>query len=709
MAYVMGIDTGGTFTDGFLADEAGILFAAKSPSTPHDFSLGFLNVVDELAAVVGISTPELLGNTDYIVHGTTSTLNALVTGNVSKVGFMTTQGHADSISIMNVEGRYAGLDAEEIQNMANTSKPPALVPRQLIEEINERIDYKGAEIVCLDEGGVRQATRRLIDKGVEALAVSFLWSFSNPAHEHRVRDIIGEIAPDLYVALSSDVSPRIREFPRSATTIVNTQVAPILRGYLYPLEDELRGRGFDGSLLVMQGSGGCVRAREAPRHAVTTLGSVLTGGLVGCANLGRILNHDNVISTDIGGTTFLVGLLVDGKPVSTNTVVINQYLISSSMVDVHTIGAGGGAIAWLDQGGNLRVGPDSAGAHPGPACYDEGGERPTLTDADLVLGIINPDYFLGGKKPLSVASAKASIKKHIADPLGMSVSDAAAAIYAIQNAQAADLVRKVVVNSGRDPRDFVLYAFGGAGPMHCASYAADLGVIEVLVPLGSTAAVFSAYGLASSDIVLTRERSQPENFPPDPQQLQDIFSDLERELSAYLDEQGLSFTDVTYEREVDVRYTMQLAEVTTPVPAGELDAEKVDSIGQSFEALYAELYGKDAGYRDAGMQLITYRMRVRGRLPIRPELPHAERKPASAQARGSRDVFLDIRRGFERTAIYDYLDLGPGDTLKGPAVVEAPTTTVAIPFGCDARVDELGNLRITYVATVNGSEKEKLA
>ena len=700
MAYVMGVDTGGTFTDGFVASDGGQLYAAKTPSTPPDFSRGFLNVIDELAATIGISTAALLADTSYIVHGTTSTLNALVTGDVCKVGFLTTKGHADSIAIMNVEGRYAGLDTEEIQNMAGTNKPPTLVPRQRIVEINERIDYKGAEVVRLDEDDVRAATHHLLAAGVDAIAVSYLWSFRNPAHERRTRELIAEIAPALYVALSCEVSPRIREFSRSATTIVNTQIAPRLRAYLLPLEDELRARGLSGSLLVMQGSGGCVSAREAPRHAVTTLGSVLTGGIVGCTNLGAVLGHRNIISTDIGGTTFLVGLVIDGLPVSTTTVVINQYSISSSMVDVHTIGAGGGAIAWIDQGGNLRVGPNSAGAHPGPACYGAGGERPTLTDANLVLGILNPDYFLGGRKQLSLALAQQALAKFIAEPLGMSVTDAAAAVYAIQNAQAADLVRKVVVNSGRDPRDFVVYSFGGAGPMHCASFAADLGVAEVLVPLGSTAAVFSAYGLASSDIVLNAERSQPENFPPAPARLQAIFCALEAELATQLTDQGLSFTKVSFEREVDVRYTMQMAEVTTPIGAGPLDEAAILAIGEAFESRYAQLYGKDAGFRDAGMQFITYRVRARGCLPIRPELPRCEKRPTAAQPRATRPVFLDVRRGFEPTDIYDYRDLGLDDALRGPAIVEAPTTTVAIPRGCDATLDRLGNLVIRYAASV---------
>jgi N-methylhydantoinase A len=696
MSYVIGVDTGGTFTDGFVAHDNGRLASAKSPSTPPDFSQGFLNVIDELACELGITTAKLLRETRYIVHGTTSTLNAVVTGDVAKVGFLTTRGHADSISMMNLEGRYAGLGPDEIQNMARTNKPDPLVPRDRVFEIDERIDYKGAVIVTLDEVGLRSAVKELIAMEVEAIAVSFLWSFRNAAHELRAREIIREEAPDLYVALSSEVSPRIREYTRSATTIINTQVGPVLHNYLTPLESELRKRGFAGALLIMQGSGGCVRASDAPAHAVSTLGSVLTGGVVGCVHLAEALGHRNVVSTDIGGTTFLVGLVLDGKPATTTTTTLHQHQINTSMVDVHTIGAGGGAIAWVDAGGNLRVGPRSAGARPGPACYGEGGSLPTVTDADLVLGIVNPDNFLGGRKRLHKDLAAEAIRRHVAEPLGLSVDEGAAAIYAIQNAQTADLVRKVVVNSGYDPRDFVVYSFGGAGPVHCASYSADLGVSEVVVPLGSTAAVFSAYGLAASDIVLTSETSAPDNFPVPSGRLNNVFSDLEAELRQRIAEQGLEFTEVVFEREADIRYAMQLAEVSTPVPSGDLDDNAVQEVAAQFEALYERLYGKGTGFADAGLQVITYRVRAIGRLPTRPTLPELSRERRVPLLYVTRKVFLDVRHRWQDTHIYDYRDLWVGAVIEGPAVVEAPTTTVAIPRGCAGEVDRLGNLVLSY-------------
>jgi N-methylhydantoinase A len=704
MSYVIGIDTGGTFTDAFVASQDQRLASAKTPSTPPNFAQGFLKAIDDLAAELGIHVEQLLNETDYIVHGTTSTLNALVTGDVAKVGFLTTIGHGDSIRIMNLEGRYAGLGSELIQKMAQTAKPAELVPRERSFEVNERIDYNGAVIVALDENQVRDAIRELLTQGTEAIAVSYLWSFRNPEHELRTREIILEEAPELYVALSSEVSPRIREYSRSVTTVMNTQVGPKLGAYIEPLELELRNRGLVGKLLIMQGSGGCVTSNDAPKHAVSTIGSVLTGGVVGCIRMARSLGTKNVISTDMGGTTFLVGLIVDGKAVSATSTVLNQYTVSTPMVDVHTIGAGGGAIAWLDVSGNLRVGPRSAGARPGPVAYGDGGTEPTVTDADLVLGIINPYNFLGGKKTLSVELAREAIRKTIADPLGMTVEDAASAIYAIQNAQTADLVRKVVVNSGHDPRDFSLYAFGGAGPMHCASYSADLGVKEVVVPLGATSAVFSAYGLATSDIVLTSERSQPAAMPVAPDEITEIFGALEAELEARLATQGLEFSDITFEREADIRFTMQMAEVSTPVPLGILGIEDVKSVADKFERLYESLYGEGSGFPDAGLQVITYRVRAIGKLAVQPELPPHLVGSGEPESSGSRDVFLDISSGRAPATIYDYRALGAGHTITGPAIVEAPTTTVALPSGTVATVDRLGNLVIRFTPAFDSKE-----
>lgn len=697
MAYVIGVDVGGTFTDAVLDDESGTIVAAKSPSTPADYSRGVLDVLDLLAEQVGRPLEEVLADTHHVAHGTTSSLNALVTGNVPPVGYLTTKGHRDSIYIMNVEGRYLGRSQHELQNVMAQEKHPGLVPKRHALEVTERVDRDGTIIVPLDEDEARAAIRTLLDAGVRAIAVSLLWSFRNPAHEQRIRELVHEIDPDVYVALSSEVSPRIREFARNATTIMSTQIGPGLRDYLSNLEGALRERNLAGPLLVMQSNGGAIAAHEAPANAISTVGSVLTGGVVGSVALGQQLGHRNIIATDVGGTTFLAGLVVAGEPVRSTTTVINHHPINAPTLRVEAIGSGGGAIAWLDDGGNLRIGPHSAQAVPGPACYDQGGTEPTNTDANLVLGILSERGLLGGRKPLSLELARRAIDTKIATPLGLSVEQAAAAIYTVQNAQTGDLLRKTVVEAGHDPREFVLYAFGGAGPAHCAGYAAEIGVDEVVVPLGSVASAFSAYGLASSDIVLSAELSDPMFVPFDPQRAEQNFAQLEDQVRDALKRQGVEFATVELHREIDMRYTMQLAEVTTPIAAGALDANAIEAAAAGFEERYAELYGKGSGFREAGIQAITFRVRGVGILPFSPKLPHVPAAdtsdPVDAQF-SSRLVCLDAATGYADTAIYDYRKLRAGHVLHGSAVIEVPTTTVVVPGGATGTIDTLGNLTI---------------
>ncbi|WP_236789597.1 hydantoinase/oxoprolinase family protein [Amycolatopsis sp. GM8] len=695
MAYVIGVDVGGTFTDAVLDDDAGTVLAAKSPSTPPDYSKGVLDVLELLAEQLGRTLPEMLAETHHIAHGTTSSLNALVTGNVPPVGFLTTKGHRDSIFIMNVEGRYLGRSPHELQNVLGQAKDHTLLPKRHALEVTERIDRDGQVVVTLDEDEARAAIRTLLDDGVRAIAVSLLWSFRNPQHERRLRELVAEQDPDVFVALSSEVSPRIREFARNATTIMSTQIGPGLRDYLTTLENSLRENRLSGPLLVMQSNGGAVAAPEAPATAISTIGSVLTGGVVGSVALGRQLGHRNIISTDVGGTTFLAGLVVDGEPVRDTTTVINHHPINVPTLRVDAIGSGGGAIAWLDAGGNLRIGPHSAQAVPGPACYGNGGTEPTNTDANLVLGILPERGLLGGRKPLSLELARQAIETRIAKPIGLSVEEAAAAIYTVQNAQTGDLLRKTVVEAGHDPRNFVVYAFGGAGPAHCARYAAEVGVDEVVVPLGPVASAFSAYGLASSNIALAAELSDPTVVPFDPARAEQNFHDLEKQVREGLDRQGVRFATVELYREIDMRYSMQLAEVTTPVADGPLDMASIENAAAAFEDSYAALYGKDAGFREAGIQAITFRVRGIGVLPFNPELPAI---PAAATsdpvAAHRRPVCLDAATGYVDTPVYDYRELRAGHRLEGPAIVEVPTTTVVVPGGTTGTVDSLGNLII---------------
>lgn len=698
MGYVIGVDVGGTFTDAVLDDDAGHLVAAKAPSTPPDYSQGVMDVLAVLAENLGEPLEQMLANTHHVAHGTTSSLNALVMGNVPPVGFITTQGHRDSIFIMNVEGRYLGSSPDQLQNVLGQDKQHALIPKRHAVEVVERLDRDGTVVVPLDEDSVRAAVQDLVDQGIRSIAVSLLWSFKNPEHERRVRDIALEVDPDLFISLSSEISPRIREFSRSATTIMSGQIGPGLRDYLGTLEERLRADGLQGPLLVMQSNGGAIAAAEAPATAISTVGSVLTGGVVGAVSLAEQLGHKNVISTDVGGTTFLVGLVVDGEPVRTSTTIINHHPINVPTLEVHAIGSGGGAIAWIDQGGNLQVGPRSAQSVPGPACYGAGGTEPTNTDANLVLGILPESGLLGGRKALDVEAAREAIRVKIAEPLGLSVEDAAAAIYAIQNAQTGDLLRKTVVEAGHDPREFVLYAFGGAGPAYCASYAAEVGVDEVVVPLGPVASAFSAYGLAASDIVLAQEVSDPGFMPMPADRVQAHYEGLEARLLESLERQGLKFERTELARSMDLRYSMQLAEVSVPVASGDLDEQAMLDTMAAFDRRYAELFGEGTGFSAAGVQAITFRVRATGVLPFTPRFPELEAgdgaDPASA-LHTTRRVCLDAQVGYTDTPVYDYRLLRQGHVIAGPAVVEVPTTTVVVPPGMTGTVDHLGNVVIS--------------
>ncbi|KAA0109825.1 hydantoinase/oxoprolinase family protein [Mycolicibacterium sp. P1-5] len=698
MSFVIGIDVGGTFTDAVLDDGAGTLIAAKAPSTPPNYSVGVLETLDELAAQLEITTSAMLANTHHIAHGTTSSLNALVMGNVPDVGFIATKGHRDSIFIMNVEGRYLGRGPHELQNPITHNKRHTLLPKHLAHEVTERIDRDGNIVVALDEQECRDRIRVLVGHGVRAIAVSLLWSFRNAQHEHRIKELIHEVDPGVFVALSSDVSPRIREFARHSTTIMSTQVGPGLRDYLEHLQGELKARGLTGPLLVMQSSGGAVAAEEAPAQAISTVGSVLTGGVIGSMALAKQLGHSNVIATDVGGTTFLAGLIVGGEPVRDSVTVINHHPINVPTLKVDAIGSGGGAIAWVDAGKNLRIGPKSAQAVPGPACYDQGGTEPTNTDANLVLGILPETGLLGGKKALSKERAREAIRTRIAEPLGLTVEEAAAAIYAAQTAQTGDLLRKTVVEAGKDPRDFVLYAFGGSGPAFCAAYASALNIREVVVPLGAVASAFSAFGLASSDVVVTREMSDPAFAPFDPKSVERVFKDLEEQARSGIKRQNLTFDRVDTRREIDMRYAMQLAEVPVELPNHTDLTQALQEVVARFERKYAELYGEGTGFREAGIQSITYRVRSTGVLGTAAQLPPLARASSGDSAvaiKETRPVSLDLNIGFVETPVYDYSKLGAGHVIHGPAIIEVPTTTVVIPPKRTGTVDHLGNLIIT--------------
>lgn len=686
---VVGVDTGGTFTDCVAIDSEGGLTIGKAPSTPADFGEG---VVASVRRTLAKGDGGLLTEAVGFLHGTTVTINALLTRTGARVGLLTTRGHRDALFFMRVTGRVAGLAPDELFDFPKTSKPAPLVPKHLVEEIDERVDYKGAVIVPLHEERARASIRRLLDQGVEAIAISLLWSFRNDAHERRLRALVSELAPDLPVSVSSEIVPKIGEYERTATTVVNSYTLPLTSRYVDRLERRLAAEGREGPFLVMQSAGGVMTAAETASSPVRTVNSGPAGGIIAARFLGQLVGHENVICTDVGGTSFDVGLIVDGDPLMTPTQIVDQYTLLLPSVDVVSIGAGGGSIAKVVGGARLAVGPESAGAEPGPACFGLGGERPTVTDADVVLGTIDPDYFLGGQIKLDPLRAERAIHEHVAEPLGMSVPEAAAGIVEIGNAHMADLVRKTTVERGFDPRDFVLYAYGGAGPTHATGYGRDTGARAIVVPFGGLGPVFSAFGIAIADLVRVGEYSDPQVSPFDVGRVARGFRRLAEELGGELRESLRG--DVRFGYAAEMRYLKQVFEVTVPVDLARLEQRRSEGFVEDFERRYQQIYGKGSGFVGAGVELVTYRVTATAAPLSKPRLEPAEETAGGPEeaSRGHRPVYWPAAGDYVDTPAYEGELLRPGHRIEGPAVIEERATSMPIYQGQSVEVDAYGNL-----------------
>lgn len=689
MPYVIAVDSGGTFTDTIVADAGGRITAAKAASTPDDFSRGVFDSVSNAAAQLGLSPAELLSRTSLFAHGTTVATNALLTRSGAKTGLITTLGHEDAIIIGRTIQKAAGRSESEITQLARLDKADPIVPRPLIKGVRERVDYAGQVIIPLNEADVQWAVDELIAAGCEGIAVSLLWSFMYPEHERRVREVIHARHPDIFVSLSHELAPVIKEYERTATTAINAYVGLATGSYLRSLADQLQASGFQHEPVIMQSSGGVAPVTEAQSRAATLLASGPAGGVIGAVALGQALGYPNLITADVGGTSFDVGLVVDNEPQFSLTPVFSQYHTILPSIDIASIGAGGGSIAWLEPTTNLlKVGPHSAGAVPGPASYGVGGEEPTVTDANVVLNRLNPDFFLGGQRQLYPELARQVIEKKIARPLGMSVEEAALGIVDILDAQMADLVRKVTIRRGYDPREFALLAFGGAGPLHVGAYARDVGVKDIIIP--AHASEFSAWGIVVSDLIYLRQTSDPMIAPFDPARLNGIYDGLESVVRHGLHTGGIEDQDITMLRSIDMRYRGQIHEVRVPVPTKFLDDEDLNQVQADFERIYNRKYGEGASYRQAGIEARTYQVRGMGRLPK----PTWERQEAgladpSEALKEERETYF--KGGFLATPVYSYEKLRAGHRVLGPAIIEAIDTTILVHPGQTLRVDEYGN------------------
>lgn len=685
---VIGIDTGGTFCDLVLIDDDGRPSVHKSPSTPSENSEGVFNVLD--VAQSSIADKDLYAEVNSLALGTTIATNTVVTHTGSKIGLITTRGHGDMLAIMRVNGRVAGRPLGEIQNYSVTDKPAPIVPKALIVELDERIDAEGEVIVPLSIEQVEAAVDKLVDVGVKAIAVSLLWGFLNPAHEKAVAEVIAARHPHVFVSLASDLSRRLGEYERTEAAVVNGYVAATVQSYLDKVSNGLRTRGLGSLPYIMHTAGGVGTEASARNRPITTLFSGPAGGIVASKKVCEAAGYDNVICADVGGTTFDVGLIVNGRATLRNTTVIDQRVMYCSTIDVVSIGAGGGSIASVDPvTKRLLVGPQSAGSQPGPACYGRGGRSPTVTDANLILGYMDPDRFLGGRFKLDREAAIDALVEHVGAPLGVSAEDAAIGIFSIVNAKMADLVRKVTVERGLDPRDFVLCAYGGLGPLHAPFYGQDLNVKAIMVPLGELSSVFSAYGIATADLMHVRELSLNLREPFGHDVLAATFNHLATAADTELERDGITKADRVVRRFIEVRYVGQLNDITVEVP---------DVIGSSFdirgrfEELYVEAFGPGAAWKTAPIEVVGCRLEAIGK---RPQFALAELAIADAiRPHSTRRVFWPQSRGYVETPIFDGKALLSGAEIVGPAVVEFPTTTIVVPPGWSSKTDRIGNLML---------------
>jgi N-methylhydantoinase A len=683
----IGVDIGGTFTDCVVVDAAGERTIAKALTTRSRLADGVLDALAVAAGELGVTRSELLGRTEMFVHGTTVATNAVITRTGVKTGLITSRGHEDSLLIGKVFSKRAGLAERDIVRSSRLDKPMPIVPPELIHGVSERVDAEGEIVVPLNEDEALRAIDALAAAGVEAVAVSLLWSFVNDRHEQRVRELLAERAPDVFVSLSCRLAPVLGEYERTATTALSAYVGPIVASYLGGLEARLQEEGLERPIYVMQASGGLTSVEDASARPIVTLDSGPTGGILGAQYLSRLFDEPNVICTDVGGTSFDVGLIMDGEIPLDPEPVVSQYSLRVPKVGVRSIGAGGGSIGWVDPGGLLRVGPQSAGSRPGPACYGLGGADATVTDADLVLGYLDPDRFLGGRMALDRDLALAALAR-LGARLSMEPEEVAVGIFRIINAHMADLIRKATIEQGHDPRECVLIAYGGAGPTHAAFYGRDINVKAIVIPPRSTA--FSAEGMLTCDVVHTEQGARFVAAPfsdADFARLTEDFERLEERVLRQFAQEGSASGDVSLTREVAVRYRKQSHTLTVDVDPGRLTVDAAAPIRARFERRYGAMYGEGALLGSAGIELEAQTVSGVRDVPPPPLRAHELTSgDGSAAMQGERPAYFGPD-GFVDTPVFDGTALRAGEIIRGPAVIQRMGDSVVVPGGFRAEVD----------------------
>ena len=682
MTFRIGIDVGGTFTDFVLVRPDGSIRLSKSPTTPRDQSEGVITGIEQLARGEHLSLSELLDDTAVIVHGTTTADNTLIEMSGAVTGLITTQGHRDEIELRR------GYK-EDIWDPA-LPPPPQIAQRRRRIGVPERLDYEGKVLVPLDEDAVRAALRRLKKLGTESLAVVFMFSFINPKHEKRVRKILQEECPGISVSLSHEVMPSAPEFERTSTTLVNAYVAPRIERYLGRLVERLRGAGYQHELLVMQSNGGIMTPEYITHRPVTVLSSGPTGGVIAACAVASTAKMSDFVCADMGGTSYDVCLIRGGQPeIKSGWNWHHRYLVGLPMVDVQSIGAGGGSIASVIAG-SLQVGPQSAGAEPGPICYDRGGAAPTVTDANLLLGYLNADDFCGGSMRLKTDGLREALADQIGKPLRLSAVEAAHGVFRLVNANMANAIRRISAQRGVDPRALTMVVYGGNGPVHATAQARELGIGTVLVP--KTSPAFSALGLLLSDHVVDEMRAY---ITPvgraEIDRVNALFVEMEHAARAVLAARPGSRTRVELRRFAHLCYPGQTFDIAVPVAGrnGLLGSRDLAATVERFHALHEELHTYAS--RDEEPILRSVRLTAVG-VTDKPNIPTFSRSTSRPPIKGRRKAFFDGR--FVVTPIYDGSSMRAGHRVKGPAVIEEPFTTIVLHPEQEATLDRHGNYRI---------------
>jgi N-methylhydantoinase A len=678
----VGIDIGGTFTDLFVVEGDGAGRIYKSPTTPHDPSEGLLTGLTKAADAVGESLEEFLGGVSTIVHGTTIATHAVLTRQGAKTGFVTTRGFRDLLNMRR------GI--RDRQNDSKYAPPVPLVPRNLVATVRERIDVSGNELMELHEDDVRAAAQLFREQDVEAVAISYLWSFLDPSHEQRTAEILREELPGVFVTMSHEVLPQIRAYERHSTTVLNAFVGPKLQNYLANIKRQLADRGFGGTLLIVQSNGGVMSPEIASEMAVNALMSGPAAAPEAALQYARRHGSQDVITVDMGGTSFDVALVRGGEPLLTSDSEIGGYRVALPMLDIHTVGAGGGSLVWVDSGGILRVGPQSATATPGPACYGRGGENPTTTDADLLMGYLNPDLFGDGAFTLDVEASRKAVEEKVARPLGLSVPEAVEGIYRVVNATMAEAVNAVSVKRGFDPREFTLVVAGGAGPIHAVPIAQELGISRIIVPRESS--VFCAVGTLLTDLKHLYARTFVSDTDAlDLRRVSQVYREMRDEAITTLRSENVAPDAIELIFTADIRYVGQFDEIEVPL---EFDGDLTPAALKQLLADFEDKHESLNGYSMPGesTELINVRLTALGRTtkPSLAEDPSAGQDP-SAALKGTRDAIFSGSR--IQVDVYDGLLLHRDNRIAGPAIIEQPTTTVVLIEGYGLTVDAQG----TYV------------